>query len=325
MSQSLVPPMPACGERGAPQFDPAKPRGLRRFFDNLRFQFARSEVVNEAEMKGHALWFVNCDTTELWEILPEFADATAPYRKFIDAVCQLYPGSNAEQRWLIADMEKLVADTSRTGISSLADLGKYHRDFVSITTFLIAKNHLTAPKQSHTFTRAFPSELWSQVTYRLQLKFPDHFPDDPYTLEQIHDAACFVLHGTTASALAPTLAPAPKTEPTELSILIDTMKQLVATLDNQSKPSAPTTSLLVSTPPALPVPTFQLSPHKRIQEIEKELSVLRSQVHSREQAALKAPATPNLFVSAPISVPVPMLAPKGRHTPVLAPEFDDTP
>ena len=38
MSQSLVPPMPAHGERGAPHFDPAKPHGLRRFFDDLRFQ-----------------------------------------------------------------------------------------------------------------------------------------------------------------------------------------------------------------------------------------------------------------------------------------------
>ena len=103
------------------------------------------------------------------------------------------------------------------------------------------------------------------------------------------------------------------------------MKQFVAMLDNQSKPSAPTTSLLVSTPPALPVPTFQLSPQKRIQEIEKELSALRSQVHSREQAALKPPDTLKPFISAPLSVPVPMPAPRGRHTPVLAPEFDDTP
>ena len=132
-------------------------------------------------MKGHALWFVNCDTTKLWEILPEFADTTALYRTFVQAVCQLYPGSDAEQHWLIVDMEKLVADTSRTGISSLANLGKYHKDFVSITTFLIAENHLAAPKQSRTFARAFPSELWSQVSYQLQLKFPDHFPDDPYT------------------------------------------------------------------------------------------------------------------------------------------------
>ena len=79
MSQSLVPLMPARGERGAPQLDPAKPRKLRRFFNNLRFQFAQSEVVDEAEMKGHALRFVDCDTAELWEVLPEFADSTAPY------------------------------------------------------------------------------------------------------------------------------------------------------------------------------------------------------------------------------------------------------
>ena len=148
MSQSLVPLMPAHGEHGAPQFDPAKLCGLHRFFDNLRFQFTQSGVVDEVEMKGHALRFVDCDTAELWEILPEFADVTAPYHKFVDAVCQLYPGSDAEQHWLIADMEKLVADTLRTGISSLANLGKYHRDFVSITTFLIAKNCLATPNKA---------------------------------------------------------------------------------------------------------------------------------------------------------------------------------
>ena len=122
MPQSLLPPMPAREERGAPQFDPTKPRGLRRFFNDLRFQFAGSGVVDEAEMKGHALRFIDCDTAELWEILPEFTDSTAPYQKFVNAVCQLYPGSDAEQHWLIADMEKLVADTLRTGILSLADL-----------------------------------------------------------------------------------------------------------------------------------------------------------------------------------------------------------
>ena len=228
MSQSLVPPMPVRGERRAPQFDPAKPHGLCCFFDDLQFQFMRSEVVNEAEMKGHALRFVNCNTTELWEILPEFTDVTAPYRMFVDAVCQLYPGSDVEQCWLIADMEKLVADTSRTGISSLADLGKYHRDFVSITTFLIAKNRLATPEQSCTFAQAFPSELWSQVSYRLQLKFPNHFPDDPYTLEQIHDATCFILHSTAASApalrcdcllrpLLPPLKPNPPSSPSSLT------------------------------------------------------------------------------------------------------------
>ena len=105
MSQSLVPPMPACGECRALQLDPTKPRGLCHFFDNLNFQFAWSEVVDEAKMKGHALQFVDYNTAELWEILPEFANVTALYWKFIDTVWQLYPGSDVEQHWLIVDMD----------------------------------------------------------------------------------------------------------------------------------------------------------------------------------------------------------------------------
>ena len=100
--------MPTHGECGAPQFNPAKPCGLRCFFNDLNFQFAQSEVVDEVEMKGHALQFVKYDTVELWEILPEFTDMTALYQKFINTVCQLYPGSNVEQHWLIADMDRLV-------------------------------------------------------------------------------------------------------------------------------------------------------------------------------------------------------------------------
>ena len=79
MSQSLVPLMPTHGERGAPQFNPAKPCRLHCFFDDLNFQFAQSEVVDEVERKGHALWFVDYNTMELWEILPEFANTTVLY------------------------------------------------------------------------------------------------------------------------------------------------------------------------------------------------------------------------------------------------------
>ena len=46
-------------------------------------------------MKQHALWFVDCNTMELWEILPEFADMTVSYQQFVDAVYKLYPGSDA--------------------------------------------------------------------------------------------------------------------------------------------------------------------------------------------------------------------------------------
>ena len=88
--------MPARGDRGAPAFDPSKPRELRRFFKELKFHFGRSNVVNEAMLKKHALQFADCDTAELSEILPEFADTAKTYQDFMDAVYKLYPGSDSE-------------------------------------------------------------------------------------------------------------------------------------------------------------------------------------------------------------------------------------
>jgi hypothetical protein len=37
------------------------------------------------------------------------------------------------------------------------------------------------------------------ISQCLQLKFPDHFPDDPYRLEDIHEAAQYVLHRMTST------------------------------------------------------------------------------------------------------------------------------
>ena len=183
-------------------------------------------------MKQHALWFVDFDTVELWEILPEFTSMAMSYQQFVNTVYKLYLGSDTERRWSIGDMEKLVGEASRVGISLLADLGKYHREFIAMTTFLITKNCISTTEQSQAFTHGFPQKLWAKVTHQLQLEFPDHFPDDPYTLEQIHDTTWFVQHGTTSLSLAldnthtptPTTVSVAKAEPTKLTTLIDIMK-----------------------------------------------------------------------------------------------------
>ena len=205
-------------------------------------------------MKKHTLRFTDCDTAELWEILPEFANTAKTYQDFVDAVYKLYPGSDSERQWAITDMDKLVGEMSWVGILSLADLGKYHREFMAIMMFLIAKSRISPAEQSHTFMWGFPLELWSRVAHHLQLKLPDHFPDDPYTLEEIHDAVRFLLHGTMSYPLAyddqwqatQTLAAVTKAEPVikteDFTALLDVMKQAVSKMGNQgnqSKPSPP--------------------------------------------------------------------------------------
>jgi len=223
--------MPARGDRTAPQFDPTKPRELRRFFDDLEYILNRAQITSENEMKRHATRYVDIDTSELWETLPEFTDHTKTFEEFKTALQDLYPGSKEERKWTVADMDQLIGERSRLGILSLADLGDYYRQFLAITTFLKGKSRLSNDEQSRAFARGFSADLWRTISQRLQLKAPDHHPDDPYTLEAIHEAALYVLHGTsstlstrpntTTTATTPTTAAAPEVKTEDLAAILE--------------------------------------------------------------------------------------------------------
>ena len=79
------------------------------------------------------------------------------------------------------------------------NLGLYFRAFYNITKFLYTKNQISAAEQSRAFVCGFQPGLWTQITRRLELKFPDHYPNDPYPLDNIHKAAKFVLAGLNTS------------------------------------------------------------------------------------------------------------------------------
>ena len=82
-------------------------------------------------------------------------------------------------------MDKLVGEQLRTGIYTDKNLGNYYRSFFSITQFLLTKNRLSVAEQSRAFVRGFQPDLWNRILRRLELKMPDHYPDDPYPLEEI--------------------------------------------------------------------------------------------------------------------------------------------
>ncbi|THH12907.1 hypothetical protein EW146_g7256 [Bondarzewia mesenterica] len=167
----MAPSMPTHGDRTTPTFNTKQPHKLHYYFIDLKFHFTRSEVTNEEEKKTHACRFL--DT----------------YEDFKSAIYKLYPRAEEDRKWSITDMDKLVGERSRIGILSIGNLGKYHHQFLNITTFLIAKKCLSVSKQS--------------LSQHLQLKSPNYFPDDLYDIQEVHDVARFVLHGTTL-AVQPT-------------------------------------------------------------------------------------------------------------------------
>ena len=192
--------MPSRGQSQAPKFMPDQPRELRRYFKELNYLFTDAKVTYSEEKKVHACRYLDVDSAELWESLPEFK-AGKTYQDFTKAVYDLYPGSEDERKWTVAAMDKLVSDRLQLGIRSLDDLGKYYRAFRTITQFLREKARISEAEQSRAFARGFQPELWDRVVRRLELKFPDHFPDEHYPFGQIHAAAQFVLHGTTGSSV----------------------------------------------------------------------------------------------------------------------------
>jgi hypothetical protein len=65
--------MPARGHATAPKFDPAFPRDLSRYFSDLDLLFATCGIQDDFDKKKQALRYVDIDTADLWELLPEHA------------------------------------------------------------------------------------------------------------------------------------------------------------------------------------------------------------------------------------------------------------
>jgi hypothetical protein len=118
--------MPAHGNYNAPQFDKTQPQELRCYFDDLEFLFGHAQVADDKEKKRHARRFVDVDTADLWESIPEFVDQAKTYEQYKAAIYCLYPGSEDERKWSVADLENLTTERAQIGIHSLGDLGDYH-------------------------------------------------------------------------------------------------------------------------------------------------------------------------------------------------------
>jgi hypothetical protein len=83
---------------------------------------------------------------------------------------------------------------------NVSDLGNYYQAFYTITQFLLTKNRMSEAEQSWVFIRGFQPDLWRRISHRLEIKLPNHDPNNCYPLCEINEAAKHVLHGTSQIA-----------------------------------------------------------------------------------------------------------------------------
>jgi hypothetical protein len=129
-------------------------------------------------------------------------------------------------------MDKLVREQLRVGILNVSDLRSYYQVFHTIIQFLLTKNCISEAEQSRAFTRGFQLDLWHQISRRLEIKLPDHDPDNFYSFFEINEAAKHVLHGTSqnsflqssvTSTTPPTQPASPYVKAEDLSTLFEQM------------------------------------------------------------------------------------------------------
>ncbi|KAI0258303.1 hypothetical protein BC834DRAFT_835888 [Gloeopeniophorella convolvens] len=226
--------LPARGDRAAPEFNSARPRELSRYFEDLEFLFGKYSVTDETDKRKAAVRYLDIDTGELWKTCDAYDTAQSTYEDFKKEVYTLYPGSTDDRLYSLGDLERLVSEYQRNGLLTSADLGQYHRQFVLISKYLIKKKRLSDLEQSRTFMRGFQPALAVRIEQRLQLKNPDHMPDDPYKLADIHAAANFILLGSNTGLAAPptfvAAQPPPPTPAAPAALRIEDLAALVVTL-----------------------------------------------------------------------------------------------
>jgi len=192
--------MPARGERAAPTFDKTKPRELIRFFEELEYLFSRTALEDESEKKKHVLRYVEFDVEQIWKTFSEYSDGNKTYTDFKNSILIHYPDASGDYVYSLRDMDLLVGERQRIGISTTTELTEFHLRFLSITTWLIEKAQLGVLEQQRNYLRAFPQRLMGSINTRLQTKFPDQHPNVPYEVKDVYEAARFILQ---SAATAP--------------------------------------------------------------------------------------------------------------------------
>ena len=191
--------MPARGERMAPTFDKSKPRELIRFFEEFEFLLERAHLEKESEKKKHVLRYVEFEVEQIWKTFPEFSDDKKTYEDFKNAILVHYPDASGDYVFSLRDMDLLIGERHRLGVSNTIELADFHLKFITITTWLIEKEQLGTLEQQRGYLRAFQTRLLGAINNRLQMKFPDQHPNKPHTIQDVYEAARFILQSATTA------------------------------------------------------------------------------------------------------------------------------
>ncbi|KAG5223206.1 Transposon Tf2-12 polyprotein [Salix suchowensis] len=182
--------MPTRGHHSAPKFT-GEGQFLSRFFDEIE-ALATAANLNDRDKILWTLRYAENAEYEIWSTgLPEASGVN--WIAFKTAVTRLYPGSDDDRRYTVSNFESFCELHSQKVMRTKEDLGKYHREFLTISTFLKGKGHISEREVNKLYFSGFDSAFQQKICEHLQLRNPLHHPDDLYNVNDIYEVATFIL------------------------------------------------------------------------------------------------------------------------------------
>ena len=116
--------MPLRGTQNTPKFDGKTPAVLPRFLEDVDL-LGTAAGINDAEKICYAMWYVDLDEAEVWQMVDAASAVNPVWNDFIDQVKELYPGCEGTNHFCCADLHHMVQDYCKASMQSQEDLGEY--------------------------------------------------------------------------------------------------------------------------------------------------------------------------------------------------------
>jgi hypothetical protein len=190
--------LPSRRDHYAPRLSSFAPQDILHYFRDVKRLFRDYSITSTDQMKQYTCFYVDSDTSDLWRSFPEY-NSPASYNDFVRTVGLRY-GYDSQARFNLAQLERIVSRQRQSPLHSLLDLGKFYRSFTIVATNLRKDRLATEPDMEHLFIQAFQPDLCAKIFRRLEIKHLDHYPEDSYAVQDVFEAAKFILESRTSSS-----------------------------------------------------------------------------------------------------------------------------
>jgi hypothetical protein len=107
----------------------------------------------------------------------------------------MYPGAEDDTRYNVTDLELFVERHASSPMRDRFQFGEYYRNFLTRASWLLNRNLISHRERNKLFMNGFHIDFRHQLRTQLRLQDPTHPLDEPWNIDEVEQAARFLLDG----------------------------------------------------------------------------------------------------------------------------------